>query len=57
MIELLMLLFGAYVGYVIGVNQSDWGRGFDIGYERGRKEREKEEHERIDKGHGDAQNL
>ena len=45
MIDLLMLLFGIYVGYVIGVNQSDWGRGFDIGYECGRKEREKEEHD------------
>ena len=54
MIELFMLLFGAYVGYVIGVNQSDWGRGFDIGYERGRKEREKEEHECTDQGHEDA---
>lgn len=45
MIELFMLLFGAYVGYVIGVNSSDWGRGYDIGYERGKKERE--EHEWI----------
>lgn len=52
MIELFMLLFGAYVGYVIGVNSSDWGRGYDIGYERGKKERE--EHERIDKGNEDA---
>ena len=45
MIDLFMLLFGAYVGYVIGVNQSDWSRGFDMGYERGRKEREKEKHD------------
>lgn len=47
MIELLMLLFGAYVGYVIGVNQSDWSRGFDMGYERGyeRGKKEGEEHE------------
>ena len=46
MIDLLMLLFGAYVGYVIGVNQSDWSRGYDIGYdigyERGKKEGEQE---------------
>lgn len=42
MIDLFMLLFGAYVGYVIGVNQSDWGRGFDIGYEQGKKEKHDE---------------
>lgn len=44
MIDLVMLLFGAYVGYVIGVNTSDWGRGYDIGYERGKK-KGREEHE------------
>lgn len=43
MIELFMLLFGICVGYVIGVNQSDWGRGYDIGYERGKKEGEEHE--------------
>lgn len=52
MIDLFLLLFGAYVGYVCGINSSDWGRGYDIGYEQGKKERE--EHERADKGHGDA---
>lgn len=52
MIELIMLLFGAYVGYVVGINSSDWGRGYDIGYEQGKKEGK--EHERTDQGHGDA---
>jgi len=56
MIDLFLLLFGAYVGYVCGINSSDWSRGFDMGYERGyeRGRKEREEHERTDKGHGDA---
>lgn len=47
MIKLFMLLFGAYVGYVCGINSSDWSRGFDMGYERGyeRGKKEGEEHE------------
>ena len=40
MIELVMLLFGLFAGYIAGMNRSDWGRGYDIGYERGKKEGE-----------------
>ena len=49
---MFLFLLRAYVGYICGVNTSDWSRGYDIGYEHGRKEREKHEH--IDKGHGNT---
>ncbi|MBR2999578.1 MAG: hypothetical protein IKF39_01155 [Oscillospiraceae bacterium] len=55
MIDLVMLLFGVFVGYIcgMGMHRSDWDSGYDIGYERGKK-KGREEHECIGKGHGDA---